>query len=102
MTEHVRVGGDNRGEMCVSFIFFVLMQQLVNVHLGEFVLCRLLFRACRRSFVWVRGLVLWYLLAVDRPVLRLLFLRRLYLRLGFGNHRVAGRIKLLRVEEISS
>lgn len=76
--------------MCFFIYLFFLMQQLVNVHLGEFVLCRLLFRACRRSFVWVRGLVLWYLLAVDGPVLRLLFLRRLYLRLGFGNHRVAG------------
>lgn len=70
-------------------------QELVNVHFGELVLRRALLRACGGGFVRVAGVVLCPLLAVHRPVLRLLLLGRLHLGLGFRQHGVAGGIKLL-------
>lgn len=74
-------------------------RQLVNVHFRELVLCRSLFRSCRCGFVWVAWLALCSLLPVDWPVLCLLLLRWLHFGLGFGQHRVAGCIKLLNREE---
>lgn len=69
--------------------------QLVNVHFRGFGFCRFLFRASRCGFVRFGWLALRSLLPVDRPVLCLLLLGRLHLRLGFGEHGVAGWKKLL-------
>lgn len=78
------------------------LHQLVDVHLGGLVLCCPLLLACRCGFVWVGLLVLCSLLPVDRPVLRLLLLRRLHLGLGFGHHGVTGCIQLLNREKQST
>lgn len=71
------------------------LRQLVNVHFRGFGFCRFLFRASRCGFVRFGWLLLRSLLPVDRPVLCLLLLGRLHLRLGFGEHGVAGWKKLL-------
>lgn len=66
-----------------------LHHHLVDVHFREFFVCCFLIHACRCGFVWVGWLVLWSLLPIDGSILCLLFLGRLHLRFGFGNHRVA-------------
>lgn len=75
------------------------LQQLVNVHFRELVLRCFLFRACRCVFFWVGWLVLCSLLPINWPILSLLLLGRLHLGLGFGQHRVAGWVKLLNREK---